>query len=435
LTIVYIVLLLTINAFFVAAEFALVKVSGIRIEALAAEGSFLGKNALKIKRNLDPYLAACQLGITMASLGLGWIGEPAVAAILHPIFESAGMPVKNLHTISFLIGFVLFSSLHIVIGEQVPKTWAIRSAEKAALYCTIPLIGFFWMVYPINWLLNKTSTSILRLMGVKEVSHVEVLSGIEISGLIDVSSEHGVLDTGQALMLQNLFRFDERVVHSIMLPRTKIDYLDYGASREEIITALEGTGHSRLPVIDGSWDSLKGVVIVKELLLTLVLDKELNLDSHIRTPQLVPESQAIRVLFETMRSNRQHLAFVVDEFGQIDGIITLEDLLEEVFGDIDDETDQPGDVDYIEDIDGGWRVNGLFPLHDFSVQTGFEPAEPSPATTVSGFLVQRLQSMPVVDAVWVESGFGFTILELDGARIGTVFVKLCETGPVTQAHD
>jgi len=438
ITTLSILLLLIINAFFVAAEFALVKVPGIRIEALANDGNFLAGLTLTIKSNLEAYLAACQLGITMASLGLGWIGEPAVAALLKPLFIEWGFSAETLHIASFLTGFILFSALHIVIGEQVPKTWAIRTSDKVAMWVSIPLIGFYWMAFPLNWSLNKASTIVLRAIGVKEVSHVEILTGIEISGLIDVSKDHGAIGSGQAEMLQNLFRFDERVVHSIMRPRNQIKYIDYQSNPAEILAILTQTHYSRLPVIDGSWNNLKGVVIVKDMLVGFLAGDAPSIDAYIRPPQLVPESQAIRLLFEHMRTNRDHLAFAIDEYGQVDGLVTLEDVLEEVVGDINDESDDEEMPFYLHATALGWVAHGLVPMHDLERQTGFDAAEPVSASTVSGFLTQRLQKIPAAGDQWLENGYQFTVSRIKDARIDEVEINVpnsASTAPVDSAAD
>ncbi|MFT4712746.1 MAG: CBS domain containing-hemolysin-like protein [Candidatus Azotimanducaceae bacterium] len=424
MTIGYIILLLIVNAYFVAAEFALVKVPGIRIESLAAEGKVLARLTLKIKGNLEPYLAACQLGITMSSLGLGWIGEPAVAAILEPIFINMGLSVDHLHTASFLTGFILFSSLHIVIGEQVPKTYAIRRSEKVAMWCAPLLIAFYWAVFPINWLLNKSSSLILRWLGVKEVSHVDILSGAEISGLIDISKDHGGIAENQAKMLINLFRFDERTVHSVMVPRTRVEYLDYSATSEQILARLKATPHSRLPVIDGDWNKLKGVVLARELLMGMIEQGTVNLDSYLRPPQLVPESQPIRMLFEQMKLERDHMAFSMDEFGQVDGLVTLEDLLEEVVGQINDESDEIRSFATIDEVEGGWQSSGLYPLHDLQVALNFKPETPVNASTLSGFMMQRLQKVPQVGDSWIESKYRFTVKKIDGALVEAAYIEL-----------
>ncbi|MDH3387417.1 MAG: CNNM domain-containing protein, partial [Gammaproteobacteria bacterium] len=226
---VAIVGLLAANGFYVASEFALVKARGFRIESLANEGSAAARLTMRIQANLEPYLAACQLGITMASLGLGWVGEPAVAAILEPMFREFGMSEKLLHTTAFLVGFLIFSALHIVIGEQVPKTLAIRKPEPVSIWIAFPLHFSYLLVWPLNWVLNRTTNAILSLLKVAEVSHVEVLTGAEIQGLVATSQRHGEIHESQATMLHNLFAFDQRRVGRIMLPINAVHVLDISA--------------------------------------------------------------------------------------------------------------------------------------------------------------------------------------------------------------
>jgi CBS domain containing-hemolysin-like protein len=260
-----IVLLLLINAFFVAAEFALVKAKSFRINLLANQGSKTALLAQRIQNNLESYLAACQLGITMASLGLGWVGEPVVAALLEPIFHAISVPEQLLHPISFILGFLIFSSLHIVLGEQVPKTFAIRKAEPVSMWTAYPLHWFYLLAYPLNWLLNKASGSILALFKIEEASHADVLSDDEIRGIIDTSEKHGDLNTDKALMLQNMFEFDTHTVEQIMLPQNEVDGLDLQASWEDNFKIIHTTQHSRFPVFDGNPDNPVGILLVKDL--------------------------------------------------------------------------------------------------------------------------------------------------------------------------
>ena len=222
LNLIAVFLLLAANGFFVAAEFSLVKARGFRLQGAANGGNTSARMTLRIQDNLESYLAACQLGITMASLGLGWVGEPAVAALLEPLFELLGVPEPLLHTIAFVIGFLVFSSLHIVIGEQVPKTFAIRRAEPVAVWCAYPLHATYLLVYPLNWLLNAASRSILSLFNVEEVSHADVLTGEELQGLVETSRHHGELENEKATMLHNMFEFDQRQVGRVMIPRNAI---------------------------------------------------------------------------------------------------------------------------------------------------------------------------------------------------------------------
>ncbi|MEI8150818.1 MAG: CNNM domain-containing protein, partial [Hyphomicrobiales bacterium] len=209
--------LLIANAFFVAAEFALVKSRGFRINAMAEQKRFAARLLQQMMGNVEAYLACCQLGITMASLGLGWVGEPTVAALLEPVLAPFGMPEKALHFTSFLVGFLVFSSLHIVIGEQVPKTLAIREPVPVSQWIAYPLHVSFLMLYPLNWLLNAASRSVLRGLGVKEHSTQDILTDVEIEGLVEESAEHGNIEEGQAEYIQNVFRFGELEVSDVMV--------------------------------------------------------------------------------------------------------------------------------------------------------------------------------------------------------------------------
>lgn len=216
------IFLLAANAFFVAAEFALVKSRGFRINTLAQENRFGARLVQRILENLEAYLACCQLGITMASLGLGWVGEPTVSALLTPILLPLGMSESALSFTSFLVGFLIFSSLHIVVGEQVPKTLAIREPEPVSLWVAYPLHVSYVLFYPLNWLLNMSSRSILKALGIKESPQHEILSDLEIEGLVEASAEHGKMEVGQAEYIHNVFRFADLEVSDVMVHRTEM---------------------------------------------------------------------------------------------------------------------------------------------------------------------------------------------------------------------
>ena len=424
MTTIYIVLLLVANGFFVAAEFALVKVPLIRLESLANEGGAAARMTVRIAQNLEAYLATCQLGITMASLGLGWIGEPAVAAILEPAFAEFGLGDDARHLVAFLLGFIIFSSLHIVVGEQVPKTYAIRRADKVALWIAYPLHWSYMISYPLTRLLNAASSATLRLLGVEEVSHAEVLTGAELRDLIGVSQEHGELRQEQAQMMQNVFTFHDRPLARIMLPTQFIASIDRNMSRDEIINLLSDCRHSRLAVIDGSWSNFLGWVLVKELLLRLLNDKvEQPLVSHsdlIREPQLVPASQPVSKLFEKMQASRQHIAFAIDEYSEVVGLITIEDLLEEIVGEIADESDDTDSHAMIRESGDGWQCEGLTLLSDLERTIGFDIDPSLNANTVTGLFMQRLLTMPKVADVLEEGGFKFEITKMRGRHPITV---------------
>lgn len=421
-----IVFLLAANAFFVAAEFALVKASGFRIDNLAEEGRFGAKLTAVIHRNLEAYLAACQLGITMASLGLGWVGEPTVAAMLEPVLVPFGITGNLLHTISFLVGFIVFSSLHIVIGEQVPKTYAIRKPEPVSLTLAYPLYGFYVLLYPLNWLLNKASGGILRLMGIAEASHAEVLTGHEIRSLVTTSAEHGEVTAEHADLIHNIFSFDERPVERVMMSRLECSVLRLDSSPEENIEVVRSTRHSRFPVMGEGHDNLVGVVIVKDLFDAMLAGKKdpwSNLKSYCREPLVVPETLPVRGLFDTMRSKRAHMACVIDEYGAFAGLVTLEDLIEEIVGEIGDETDTDETEFIISDEGDHWLAEGLATFSDIERMTGFHVNEDLDANTLSGLFMVRLGRIPEVGDEVIEGKFRFTVTELKDRRVALVKIE------------
>ena len=423
-----VVFLLAANGFFVAAEFALVKARGFRIETLADGGSAAARLTLRIQRNLEAYLAACQLGITMASLGLGWVGEPAVAALLEPLFHRLGVPESILHTSAFVVGFLIFSSLHIVIGEQVPKTLAIRKAEPVSLWTAYPLHFVYLAVWPLNWLLNQSTRSVLALFRVAEATHADVFSGEEIKDMVATSHEHGEIHNEQANMLHNLFEFDHRQVGRVMIPRSNIRYLDIRAPVESNLAVIRDAPHSRFPVIDSARsDAIVGILLTKDIFAALLAEKSepwRNFETFVREPLLVPEQQRVSQLFETMRSHRAHMALVINEYGDFIGIATLEDLLEEIVGEIEDETDITVPAHQLDVIgEGHWEADGQLSLADLERQTGLRVNIELDANTVSGLFLERLARMPEVGDELVEGNFSLTVLSIADRLVGRVEIR------------
>jgi len=430
-SILAVVLLLAANGFYVAAEFALVKARGFRIESLAAEGSATAKLTVRIQSKLESYLAACQLGITMASLGLGWVGEPAVAALLEPLFTEFGMSETMVHTSAFIIGFLLFSALHIVVGEQVPKTFAIRKAEPVSMWVAYPLHASYILAYPLNWLLSRTTSAILSLFNVAEASHAEVFSSEEIKDLVATSKEHGEIHERQASMLHNLFEFDQRQVGRIMIPSNSVKSLDVAAPPEDNLRIIRDTEHSRFPLIDSSNnDALIGIILTKDIHRAMLLgEKEpwADLNRFRRDSMVVPESQRISKLFDLMRIRRAHMACVVDEYGSFIGVITLEDLIEEIVGDIQDETDVEEPNAAIKVINGtNWEADGLISLSDLERSVGIKIDEKLDANTLSGLFMQRLARMPETGDQISEGNFQLRILSTDEHRVGKVHISYQE---------
>lgn len=424
-----VVLLLVANGFFVAAEFALVKARDFRIAAMADAGGYAAKLTLRIQRDLEAYLAACQLGITMASLGLGWVGEPAVAALLEPLFP-AGLSPETTHTISFLLGFTIFSSLHIVIGEQVPKTYAIRKPEPISILCAIPLRIFFVLLFPLNWALNRASRGLLGMLGVEEATHGDVLTDMEIRGLVSTSAEHGEMGVEKAEMIQNLFRFDERAVQRVMIPRIECHVLRLDRDADANSAIMRETRHSRFPVVDTDADNLVGMVLMKDLV-DAVLDGNnepwRDLRPYCREPLVVPETLRMPSLFELMRAEKAHMACVIDEYGAFVGLITLEDLLEEIVGDINDETDTEASETPVVTTETGWTAIGLASLSDVERITGYVVEDAFDANTLSGLFMSRLERMPFEGDVIVDNDYRFIVTKMKDRHVESVDIEHLQT--------
>ena len=424
-SLVAIVVLLAANAFFVAAEFALVKVRGYQLDQAVLGHRHGAALSLRMHRNLDAYLAACQLGITMASLGLGWVGEPAVAALLEPALSRVGVTGPALHTISFAIGFLIFSSLHIVVGEQVPKTYAIRKPTPVTLSLAYPLHWFYLLVFPLNWLLDRANGGILRLLGVRDGPHHEIISEDEISAIVDKSEAHGEIEEKTADIIRKAFRFDDQLVREVMVPWVSVDRLYINATADENKAVVLETLHSRFPVEDATGD-IVGVLNTKDLT-TAILEGDgdvwRSLESRCRPPLVVPETLRISLLLEQMRSTRTHMAIVVDEHGTYIGIATLEDMLEEIVGEIQDEWDT-GEADVqIEAVGAGWRVSGRLPLPVLENVTGATFAPTRNVTTVGGLLMERIQRVPQQDDQFREAGFIFRVEKMDGHLVKSILIS------------
>jgi len=436
INLVVIIILLTINGFFVAAEFALVKARGFRIETMANGGNLTAKLTLRIQKNLEAYLAACQLGITMASLGLGWVAEPAVAAVLEPLFFRLGVPETILHTVAFVVGFLIFSSLHIIVGVQIPKTLAIRKAEPVALWVAYPLHVAYLLAFPLNWLLNASTRAILSLFNVAEATHADVYSGDELKGLVSTSGEHGEIHADNAEVLRNMFEFDQRYVGRVMLPRSSLKLLDINHDTEHNLIIIRDSGHSRFPLIDSVNDNaILGIILAKDLYAAMLRDDKApgsNLRRYCREPLIVPESQKVARLFSDMHATRAHMALVIDEYGKLIGLVTLEDLLEEIVGDIEDENDFSASAYIITPMgEDRWEADGLVSLSDAERSIGLVVPDQLDANTLSGLCVATLGELPMVDDEIIEYGYRFTILSVENHRVGKLLIEKMATTPTS----
>jgi CBS domain containing-hemolysin-like protein len=416
-------LLLAANAFYVAAEFALVKSRAFRIDALAEDKRFGASLTQIILKNLEAYLACCQLGITMASLGLGWVGEPTVAAIVRPLLEPLGMPEETIHLIAFLIGFLVFSSLHIVIGEQVPKTFAIRNPEPVSLWIAYPLHASFIIFYPLNWMLNAASRATLRAFGVKEVSHADILTGAEIEGLVDASAEHGNLEMTTRDRLRGALDLGELTVTDVMIHRKNIKSLDIDLPPREIIAQAMQSPHTRLPLYQNEPDNIVGILHARDLLRAISEHGRDGFDVHEvkREPWFTPMTQSAEDQLAEFLRRREHFALVVDEYGALMGLVTLEDILEEIVGDIKDEHDiavqgvrpQP---------DGSVNVDGTVPVRDLNRMMNWDLPDEE-AVTIAGLVIHEAQAIPDPGQKFAFHGYRFQVLRRQRNQITALRVE------------
>lgn len=334
-------ILILMTAFFVATEFAIVKIRTTRIDYLIESGNKKAVHVKKILDNLDGYLSACQLGITVTALGLGWLGEPTVMRLLSPIFDELGLNATISSVLSFAIAFFTITFLHVVIGELAPKTIAIQKAEEITFLLAKPLIWFYKLMYPFIWLLNGSARQFIRLFGFQPIAEHEVAhSEEELRLIVSESYKSGEINQSEMTYVNNVFEFDERLAKEIMVPRTEMICFYKEDSFEKNIEVVYEGQFTRYPVADGDKDNIVGLINIKEIF-TERFDREkpLSIDKYIRPIIHVSEATPIKQLLLKMQKERIHMAIVNDEYGGTAGLVTVEDILEEIVGDIRDEFD------------------------------------------------------------------------------------------------
>src|SRR5262245_11859914 len=335
-------LLILANAFFVAAEFAIVKVRGAHIDDLARRGSPLAQVARRIIHNLDASLAAAQLGVTFASLGLGWVGEPAVAKVVEPLLAVVCIwSPAVIHGVSFAVAFACITGLHILVGEQMPKFLGIRHSQEVALWTSLPFLLFSWCFYPVLWLLNACANGLLRFFGFRDASTQELAhSEEELRMILSESQRHGALSAGKVNLLENVLDLAGRTALEVMVPRPDIDYLSLSRNWKENLETIYRTGHTRYPLCETDIDHVIGMVHIKDIFLQRIeIKTPADLLKIKREVLFVPESRPVEALQQDFQQRRLHMAMVVDEYGSTTGLVTLEDVLEELVGEIQDEFD------------------------------------------------------------------------------------------------
>lgn len=414
--------LVILNGFFVAAEFAIVKVRNSRLEVLVLEGNARAKFARKLTGNLDGYLSATQLGITLASLGLGWIGEPAIAHFIEPVFNTFGIPPALIHTIAFTIAFSIMTFLHIVLGELAPKSLAIQKAEDVMLWSAPLLIGFYKIMFPFIWLLNNTANWLLRRIGIEPASEHEVAhTEEEIRILMEESLKSGHIDQTELALVDNIFDFAERNAREIMIPRTDMVCLYAQKSFEENLEIALREQMTRYPVCEPDKDNIIGFVHIKDLFTSTVKGQSKNLRDMIRSVIIVPESMQISDILKMMQKKRGQLAIVIDEYGGTAGMLTSEDIIEEIVGDIQDEFDEERQSIEKKAHDT-YSINGRVLLEEVNDFFGFN-IDTDDVDTIGGWIYSQVEIPPTVNQKVEFAGYEFIISEVDHFRINRILIR------------
>ena len=411
--------LVALNGFFVAAEFALVKIRETQLDALAAKGHRRAKVARHIISNLNSFLSATQLGITMASLGLGWAGEPIFTALLSPLLVSLHVGSEAMrHSISFAVGFSALTFLHITAGELAPKWTAIQHPLPVALWVAKPLKWFYLASYPFGWVLNRAAQWLLRLVGIEPVMESKgVHSEEELRLLVDTSQQHGgATILGRDIVL-NALDLRRRVSREVMRPRQEIVALDTEATMAECLEVAEKSRYSRFPLCEGgNPDKTLGVVHIKDLYaVRLKARTGADLAPVARKLVYVPETARLEKLLQLFLERKLHLAIVVDEYGGTMGLVTLENILEELVGQIQDEFDQEKPL-LAQTNETTWEVSGALPLHDLEELVG-EPLREEGITTVSGWVTHRLGGFPKVGDTLTVGTCELRVEEMEDRRV------------------
>lgn len=386
-------LLVLANAFFVGAEFALVSLRRSRIAGLVAAGHKRARLLLRITEDLTGYISACQVGVTLASLALGWIGENTIAQLLNPATDLilSGVASKvAAHSTAVAIAFMVITYLHLVLGEFVPKALALERSEKMALAVARPMEIFYRVFKAPIWSINRSGVLILHWMGSRAtVEHAAAYSEEELRHLVGLSHKSGHLIEDERQLIYNVFDFTEATVESVMVPRTEIEALDAELSPLEMLDVFEQTRYSRMPIYRDSLDNIIGIVLHKDLSRAVRRGGPVSVEEFFRTPVFIPTNVKLNDALRKLRRSSEHMALVVDEHGGVEGLVTLEDLLEEIVGDIRDEHDEAAARQIVEQPDGSYNVRGNLSIRDANKRLALNLPESDSYHTIAGFMMAR----------------------------------------------
>jgi CBS domain containing-hemolysin-like protein len=418
-------LLVLLNGFFVAAEFGLVKVRSSQLDIRAQKGSARAKMARRITEKLDAYLSAAQLGITLASLGLGWVGEEVFASLVKSLFAKFGTNLSEavVHSISIPLAFALLTFLHITLGEQIPKMIGIRYSLETTLLISWPLRVFYFIFSPFIWLLNKSSNLFLRMIGIKQLGDDEVHTEEELRLILTESEEGGAIKPSENELIQNVFDFDDRIVKQILVPTNRVVALDVESGRDEMTKQIIDEGFSRLPVFLGDINNVIGIVHSKDLLKAVIENKFKSIKDIMRPVHFVPESMKINELLRDFQKHHIQMAVVTDEFGTTAGVITMEDIIEELVGEIQDEHDEEKpNVD--KKSDSEFIVNAQSNISDVNNIIPQALPESPHYETISGYVNYIFGRIPAVNDKRQRDGYEITILKRNRQNVESIRLKL-----------
>ena len=427
-----VILLIFTNSFFVTSEFAMVRARKTRLEQLACEGSSGAKLALEITENINEMLAAAQLGVTFASIGLGWIGAKTIAGILHSILAVL-LPIFNETSylwVSVPLAFILITYFEVLLGEQIPKCIAIRKAEKIAPVIAYPMWVVMVIFRPLVWLLARCSDTIIEFFKLNQEENQLVHITEELDMLVDASYNEGELNETEAEMLHNMFNFSDLTAKQVMTPRTDMMCIETVMPIDEIKKFTAENQYTRYPVFEENIDKILGFVHVKDLYTTFLENKDVQLSDIIRPIMLIPETMTLDNLVIEFRKRKSQIGIVVDEFGGTSGLVTLEDVIEEIVGEVQDEFDEDEEIDIREVAPNTYVANAMMRIDEiaefFNIeenQFDFEDIE-----TIGGLFVKLLGKIAQVgDSVEIEEqGLKFTVQKVDGARITRLVIQKSE---------
>jgi CBS domain containing-hemolysin-like protein len=425
-------ILLLVNGFFVAAEFAIVRSRRSKIEQLTKDGNVDAKLALKALEDMNFFIAAVQIGVTIASIGIGWFGSPTIEMMLKPILDEFPNAHTYLAPITAVIAFLGITFLHVVIGEQVPKCIALQYPEKISLYVAKPMDLFMTISKPFVCVLNMACNAILRLFRIP-VSSARVVHTIEdLDLLVDTSYDEGVLNETEKDMIHNVFKFSDLTAREVMIPRTDMVCVPLDMPFEDLNKLAVENQYTRYPVYDTDIDHITGLIHVKDLYSMALKDEVSPIEQIQRKVMLVPETITMDNLVREFKKNKGQMAIVVDEFGGTSGIITLEDVLEEIFGDVQDEFDEEVEIDIKEIKPNHYLVNGMMRLDELANYFDIpeEKLEVEDVDTIAGLVVKELGRLAAVDDFVKYDEFEFTVKEIDGARITKLLLVRVAPQPV-----